>query len=519
MATIFTVHGTFASALGSGEKWWQRGSVFENELRRYISAEDGELRVEPFLWNGENSERSRRAAGKDLLARLQAEEKKNRHYCLVGHSHGGSVIGHALSATAVTTQTPHLSSWTTVGTPFIETKRYQIAFFRFGSFGRSIYLFAFMIVSFYALSLFGEIYRSGLSEYARRFPNNWIEHIYEISIFSVPALFLILSTRYSRTKLRDKEYFENAAADTAVANKSLWLWHPSDEAIQALQSARYISLNTFKKDKIISAISALSILIIPALIFLVALCDRCMLILVSFWNGSAGPFGRIYTVPVFSLDRFTMLVLFYLELPYTFLKYALGPHLFYVEHARPLLASGLLALSTTISLTLLFAISWLVYMAMTTLGHALSHRLSQNFNAFVSNQVKLTAFGSDTEAEYAVAGSPQPQWTTFVPRALPDELANEISSKSDVAAADAIRQIRRALSKMGGNSADIWEIFSTHFGGNELIHTTYFDVPRFRKLVAYAIAQSKGFNATDTFKTDPDYAVVCRWYEDLRASG
>jgi len=518
MATIFTVHGSFASGPDTGDKWWQRGGPLERDLRNYVSAVDGDLRFEPFVWNGENRENARRSAGSELQGRLQAEEVQNLSYCLVGHSHGGSVIGHAICGVISTTQMPNLSSWTTVGTPFIETKRNRSAFLRLGRFGRSVYLFALMILLFLAFGIFGDVYKGGLMEYIRMFPSRWLDHVYEMLLFGVPTLVLIVLTKYSRTKLRDREYFTSLSGSPGARNKPLWLWHATDEAIQALQSAKSLTLNASKKDKFATAISALSILIVPSLVYLATACDHCVQTVTSFWNESAGPLGRVRSPPAFTLDRVTLLIVFYLELPYTLLKYVLGPHLYYVEEARPTLASILIFLSTVISLTALFGISWLIHFAATLLGRAVSGRLSFIFNAFVSEQVRLAAFGSDTEAEYAIGASPHPQWVTAVPRALPDELADEISAKSDKAAAEAIPQIRRAISKMGGNPADIFEILAIYPWGNELVHTTYFDVPAFRKLVAYAIAQGKGFEATDAFKADPDYAVVCRWYSDLRAS-
>ena len=51
---------------------------------------------EVFHWSGENSERSRIKAGRDLLEYLLALESAGRGYHLIGHSHGGSVIWHAL---------------------------------------------------------------------------------------------------------------------------------------------------------------------------------------------------------------------------------------------------------------------------------------------------------------------------------------------------------------------------------------------------------------------------------------
>ncbi len=80
-----------------------------------------------FRWSGENSERARIKAGRQLLTHLKSMEEKGQGYHLVGHSHGGSVIWHALQlATSHGEPLEHLSSWATVGTPFLyhRTRRF-----------------------------------------------------------------------------------------------------------------------------------------------------------------------------------------------------------------------------------------------------------------------------------------------------------------------------------------------------------------------------------------------------------
>jgi hypothetical protein len=59
-------------------------------------------------------------------------------------------------------------------------------------------------------------------------------------------------------------------------------------------------------------------------------------------------------------------------------------------------------------------------------------------------------------------------------------------------------------------------MFASYLTWDELIHTAYFNIPRFRKLVAYAIAQADGFQATEAFKADPDYATVAGWYDGMQ---
>ena len=106
MATVVTVHGTFAHSAGTADalglnenadlQWWQAGSSFEAHTRALIRGADGKLEFVPFVWSSVNSELARRNAGSSLLTMLRGLEARQENYCLIGHSHGGSVIASAL---------------------------------------------------------------------------------------------------------------------------------------------------------------------------------------------------------------------------------------------------------------------------------------------------------------------------------------------------------------------------------------------------------------------------------------
>jgi hypothetical protein len=119
---VLLVHGTFAGREADrGDSWWQEGSAAWKELSKRLPdgarlSEQGEV----FHWSGDNSERARIKAGADLLEQMLQLEASGRKYHLIGHSHGGSVIWHALrQATLRRKVLPGLRSWTTVGTPFL----------------------------------------------------------------------------------------------------------------------------------------------------------------------------------------------------------------------------------------------------------------------------------------------------------------------------------------------------------------------------------------------------------------
>lgn len=135
---VILIHGTGAAEPDLvTPKWWQSDSEFAKGLRTRLGPgfDVGESEASaPFKWSGNNSERDRRAAGRDLQRRLAGLEKRGVGYHLVGHSHGGSVIWHALRLaeqrgiwsrlwnrmTGREKSLDGLKSWTTVGTPFLE---------------------------------------------------------------------------------------------------------------------------------------------------------------------------------------------------------------------------------------------------------------------------------------------------------------------------------------------------------------------------------------------------------------
>jgi triacylglycerol esterase/lipase EstA (alpha/beta hydrolase family) len=138
MATIITVHGTGATGPEEGEAWWQKGSAFENHIRELVEGEDGTLDFQPVLWDGANSEASRRAAAAKLYQAARQLESKDQKYCLIGHSHGGSVlVNMLLLAASQRNRLPHLTRWITVGTPFIQSVRSFWLFSRLGPLGKS----------------------------------------------------------------------------------------------------------------------------------------------------------------------------------------------------------------------------------------------------------------------------------------------------------------------------------------------------------------------------------------------
>ena len=137
---VLLVHGTFANNPSKTRddhlRWWQAGGDVWTRIDQQLPEQfhiATDSRTEVFSWSGDNSERDRRAGGRELFKHLQKLERNGAKYHLVGHSHGGSVIWHCLlesvkrryrrrRQTEDKLSLPGLRSFTTIGTPFLQLR-------------------------------------------------------------------------------------------------------------------------------------------------------------------------------------------------------------------------------------------------------------------------------------------------------------------------------------------------------------------------------------------------------------
>jgi hypothetical protein len=475
MATIITVHGTGASGPEEGNKWWQKGSAFEMHIRELVEGANGTaLNTQRLIWDGANSEKSRQKAAINLHERVKTLESKGEKYCMIGHSHGGSVIASTLLlAAAKRNGLAHLAQLITVGTPFIQSVKAFWLFSRSGLIGKSVIVSVAMFILFLMLPPL-------ISEYSEDDPIAWPLAV--ALIFGIPFS-LIYSILWA---LNGKKFFMYRQkvltfAATTYSHRVVSIHHKNDEAINGMRCLKDIQVRIFQRNFAVSLFSFLSIFLLPLLVITIAASQSL-------------------------LTRFAKIT-----------DYGIEPkdegfvwNLFYVTDMISEIIPGwiLFVVPASLGLTYLVGIASIF----------ISGLLSAGLNRLTWQQIRKVGFGNDTNGELAIDASSSCMWLSSISYPLPERLAGEISDLSNRAASVAVEKFRGMISELAlskEREANTF-LFAEYLTWDELIHCSYFNVPRFRMLVAYAIAQSEGFRPTEIFKSHPDYELVAQWYEEIR---
>ena len=502
MATIIAVHGTFATGEETGDKWWQKNSECEKALREFVQGNATPLSYESLIWDGDNSETSRRAAAGRLLHRMSKLEAAGEPYVVIGHSHGGSVVAFALQRAARDANTlPHLRAWITIGTPFIVPEKRARLFSRLDTMGKGVLVVAGMLVAAIAVHMF-RLYGGMTGD-----------------VIEVMALGALLA--FGATKLLQKlpEWMEGTAPDwqlledhymTAVdgAFRSRWLqlWHPDDEAIFALRAAASNKPRIFPDAFAAAPLLKLFVYALPFIVLAIAACTPVTTRLaagltdaasagsssVTSWFAEPAPPGNI-------LDRSAMVVLALPVLISRLMVQIIGvPH--------PILLGGALLGITVAGLMLA---NWL--------ATKLSYPLSRKLNQVTLDQLRALFYGADVASESMTRCDLRPFWSTAGMGCLPPVLSQEISAISDDAAAKAVGTLRARANEIV-SSSDFKQRLAEYLTWDELIHTTYFKSPLFLRLLAYAISTAEGFAATPALLRDARYVVLREWLDEIRRS-
>ena len=520
MTTIFSVHGTFSSGPDTGEQWWQKESPFQQRLLTLVEAEHGEISYQPHIWDGENSETSRRAAGVALSQKFEQLEQQDEPYAVIAHSHGGSVVAAALMGSAEREhRLDNLQTWISIGTPFIKTKLKKMLFSRLGVLGKSVYV-ALLTVAIMLLTMV--------------FTAAW--NIVTVGIYALPVLGMLFVVAFAPMPLiafhlacrffeaKRLHLYKNKTvvfAKTFFHKKWVSLWHTNDEAIQGLRSVKAVNFNAFARRFAVGPISAMSVFILPVLIIFTALTPMTDTLENELYNrqwigdeyesnirGNITPFNDkplvVNLIKLLSLPGFVVAKYQGLEKTNKWWNGNTGNALLIVS-------------ASAVFLSLSLAITVLV----TLLARGISYLLSVTLNPLTMGQIRAKAFGSDTREDDAVDASARPMWLGESHDPLPEPLDSQLQATSDAAIGKVVPKFRNALRQLTAteDSAEESDVLSEYLTWEELIHTSYFSNEQVCKLIAYALTQSDGFRATTAFSQDPELETVAEWYDKISSSG
>ncbi len=278
MATIITVHGTFAAPTAADPnggpmpelQWWEVGSAFEADMRGLIEPRDGELNFVPLPWGGNNSEVERREAGERLTKVMRDLEAKSEPYCIVGHSHGGSILSDALLDNAARRRPlANLKRWITVGTPFLKLRKELWLLTRLSLIRKVIFVASMMLLLMFLVYLIASQVGAERSIFGNTFPRVWI---FTGLLASLPALVFYVGLSWlDRRSLLSYHKRTTKRAETNFASRWLPLSHPDDEAIQGLSLLPDARLDFFDKSFAVSSITLLSVIALPIIYFAILL--------------------------------------------------------------------------------------------------------------------------------------------------------------------------------------------------------------------------------------------------------
>jgi hypothetical protein len=518
MAKIIAVHGTFENEQTGGSSWWQNGSDFERDVLRYVKANDGKVDFEPFTWESPNSEVARRAAGSKLLDEICRIEKAGEVCAIVAHSHGGSVIEHAALSAKKKFRVAwgNVSSLICIATPFLTGQARGGPFTRMGL-GSKFFFTAFVmsfiawiwVQVFLALMMF-----QGPQEDIERLKGHFGGFLPLIVVIAATTIgpFLVYYIwawlRWGAHATVFNKKNNSTARSHPIKSRLVVLSHRHDEAIRALSSIPKRGPRVFDPAFAVPLLNSVAVYVLP-----IALVVGVYAIGIFTKEINGQPVDHSLLVNPLIAGAMT-----------------LSNH---VEGLVRLLVEGLrgrqgmylylgATISTAANLVLYLFGGLLFVLAARALSRLLSRFVSAYLDKVVWSALRRNAFGSDVAGEIATGVRAVPFWVDgeWNP-GLPDELENELTALADRSAGVAIQKIRISLGELvfaiGGES---WsEKMTKHLDWGELIHTVYFRVPLFRKLVCCAIASSPGFYPSEELKSDPDFPKLIEWLGEIEARG
>lgn len=492
MARLITVHGTGAGAAAdAGELWWQEGSPFFTRLGRVIDL--SHVDVVRFHWDhGANSERSRREAGKRLCRELHNLDATGQDYFLIGHSHGGSVIYNALLHSARTGRPlRRLQSWCTVGTPFLDIAPHRWLIERLNAPGLAVLAFGFaLLVATLALlvtHLFGTELTRLIDE---KLQGASLQRLYVPLLIGAAALalatyaILLVYDRLTNTWVSDRTKRRTAEL---YAGSWIGISHADDEAIAALRAA-----SSFRPQIVPRDFLARPFAMLPVILMVLGLVTMIW----SFQHAIGQPLDRLG-------------------------KLAASIESWKAGNVGGGILEGLPGIRGLVGwlilLLILLAVATAVVAVFRSVGRVVGRPIAAAIDRLVSASVRERAWGDDLEAETVRGVSSHPPLFALRFKPLAPAVADPISDLANSSASETLRKLRGSLgmtttTSLGG---DAFNTAMTKLSWREMIHTAYFDIDPFVRLLAHALHRGGLAGLRPEAWTQAERAAAHQAYRDM----
>lgn len=464
MTKLITVHGTGAgSGHDDGELWWQTGSTFLGRLADVIDL--SRVDVVPFHWDiGANSETARRNAGKRLYHQLKGYDESGEDYYVIGHSHGGSVTYNALlHSTQTGRPLRRLQAWCTIGSPFVDLAPKRFLVSRLDAPGLAVFTLGLALVFALLVLIASHLIGTEVTrEIDERLQGTALGHLYLPSLGAACILALVAyAALYAYERFMNRWISDRVKQRTAELYAGSWigLAHADDEAIASLRAA-----SQFKPQIVPRNFLAQGFALIPVGLLLTGL-------LSLLWK-----FEGNLSKPVDQLKEFSTALekLKPQRLDHFFLDVLPG-------------VSGLAWWLALLAATLIVA-SVVVYV-FKLIGHVIGRPVAASVDRLVWSSVRERVWGDDLPAEFVRGVSSHPPM--FAPRykPLPASIAAPVADLSNLSAGETLRKLRGNLgmSTTTSRGGDFLGSALSQLNWRELIHTAYFDIDEFVRLVAFAL--------------------------------
>jgi hypothetical protein len=470
---IVTVHGTGDTAEGAdGQKWFQKGSAFTEQVKNQLAARGIESEIIPHLWSGANSAWERERAADKLADRLRRLFKTHKGVHVIAHSHGGNVANDAAVllkwGLRRGVKNEYLDSLTTVGTPFfdIRTGWLQVVaglLFLVITWGSVLALGVMAVFALWAYLIEPLLHAGRIGGEVRL---NWeaVEPVLAPTHVELPvsvmialvvlAVCLVFMFRLSRQGVR-RILRPRAGGRTTTSVFSIW--HENDEAIAFLQRVEELKLEPFPRGALfrgsrglgitIGVLGVILIGVVAPVLYFTGIAD-----VFDFNNNGADAdiLGNNITVAFMAL----VFAPFIFVATYFTYRYLIGG-------AQEILARG-------------------------------------TMNRFVGGVLRGVAMGRDGDQILCSVG-PRSHTHRSEEHVLSGDCASRMQERANGAAGALIDKYRWSLFSVGGeSSASLTSLTTDAMTWDSLIHTTYFDQPEVAQVIGDYIARKAQEAAAET---------------------